>query len=71
MSNQRHREEQDELKKAFTNVFTTPEGKIVLDALKEQYYDFLPKMCTNEEAQYILGCRAVLADILSAVEQEK
>lgn len=69
MNNQQR--SQEEIKKAFIHVFTSPEGKIVLEALKEQYYDFVPQLFTNEVAQYTLGSRAVVADILYALEQEK
>jgi hypothetical protein len=60
--------EQEQLKKAFVHVFTSPEGKLVLAALKARYYDFDPQLFTNEEAQYTLGQRSVIADILYDIE---
>lgn len=63
-------EKQRQLVKAFKSVFVrNTDGKIVLEALKDEYYDTIPRPKTAEEALWAMAQREVIRNILDITEQ--
>ena len=61
-----YKHKQNQQRKAFKECFTSPAGKEVLQALREEFYDI--DLMPNDQLQFQSGQRDVLWQILTKAE---